>query len=147
MAANPLIIGASQRAALAELRAKANADPIDMADAIEVIKTPAGRAAHIDRMNRLSVSVPTAFMVTFSIERHPGGIMRHMSMSTARRGGSPTPAAVWMVCQELGYVGAARFDGCNVWVEDLAPDQGSGHGKETAINVIQPIAMTDSARA
>jgi hypothetical protein len=106
MAATPLIIGASQKSALARLRAQAVAEPIDMPPVVKSLETEAGRAAHWQRMNALTIPIPLDFEVTFSIEHHPGGTMRHMSMSSGRRGRTPTPEAVWMICEELGFVGS-----------------------------------------
>jgi hypothetical protein len=74
------------------------------------------------------------FLLTYSVELgHPAGIARHMSMSSPAKGRLPTPEAVWMICQELGYVGSLAQ--CLVWIEDLE----RGQEREKAINVVQPI--------
>lgn len=135
MVATPLIIGATQKAAFAALCERAAADPIDMLATVVAFTTPEGKRAHMDRMNALTIDVPAAFAVTFTIEKgHPCGTCRHMSMSSDRPGRTPTPEAVWMVCKELGFVGG--LDQCTVWPEDLerGPDA-------IAVNVVQPVAM------
>jgi hypothetical protein len=134
MNASALILGQSQRDALRQLREHAAAEPVDVRAVLELCKSAEGRAAHLERMKAFSVPIPTAFMVTFSIETgQPAGLCRHMSMSSLRHGRAPTPDAVWMICEELGFAGA--LDHCTVWPEDI------GQG-DKAINVVQPIAVT-----
>src|SRR4249919_1156428 len=106
MPASPLILGAAQKAALEVLRLHARANPIDVLAVRERVKTPAGHAAHIERMQMFTVSIPTAFVVTYSVETgHPCGTCRHLSMSSTRHGRTPTPEAVWMLAQALGFQG------------------------------------------
>jgi hypothetical protein len=134
MAATPIIIGQAQRDALAALRNKAAAAPIDMPPVLKQLETEAGKAAHFKRMAALTIDIPAAFAVTFSIEtNHPGGTMRHMSMSSHRHGRMPIPEGVWMVAEELGFVGG--LEACRVWKEDI------GDG-DIAINVVQPVRVT-----
>jgi hypothetical protein len=136
---NPLIIGAGQRFALQRLRDKAASDPLHMPDVVERLKTEDGRRAHRERMNGQTITLPLAYFVTLSIETgHPAGPCRHMSMSSGRHGKLPTPEAIWMVCQELGFV--ASIEQCATWVEDL-----SDGGK--AVNVVQPIALATTGTA
>ena len=134
----PLIVGAAQKAALAGLRQRAAENPVDIVMVMEQIKTHDGKAAHRTRMTDLSILIPLAFVVTFSIEtRHPCGTCRHMSMSSDRKGRVPTPAAVWMICEELGFIGG--LEACTVFTEDL---QRLPNGKkQMAVNVVQPIAI------
>jgi hypothetical protein len=139
MAGTPLIIGATQKAKLAALRKRALADPIDMQAAQTTLSTEEGRIAHWRRMNALTIPIPVAFEVTFSVETgHPSGTMRHMSMSSGRRGRSPTPEAVWMICEELGFVGS--LEQCAFWFEDLK-------NGDKAVNVVQPVAIGEGGRA
>jgi hypothetical protein len=138
-ASTPLIIGETQKRELRVLRERAALEPVDVLEVLELIKTPEGEREHRDRMTVLSIPLPLAFLVTFSIETgHPAGTCRHMSMSSLRRGRLPIPEAVWMVCEELGFVGSLQA--CRTWVEDL-PDG------EKAINVVQPVAVLAGATA
>lgn len=133
-----LVIGTAQREAMAALRARASAHPVHMPAVLEQLKTQEGRQAHMKRMAMLTVALPTAFMLTFSIDTgHPVGTCRHMSLSATRRGRAPTPAALWMVAEELGFVGG--LNACTVWKEDI------GDGA-VAINVIQPVSVTAPER-
>lgn len=106
MTATPLVIGPAELAALAALRERAASRPVDMPRLMEAIKTTDGKAAHSAQMRLQSVPIPLDFLVTFSIETgHPIGTCRHMSMSTGKRGRVPSPPAVWMVAETLGFVG------------------------------------------
>jgi hypothetical protein len=131
MAASPLILGESQRADLARLRQQAASEPVDVLAVLKQCKSPQGRAEHLKRMEAFTIPIPTSFMVTFSVENgHPPGPCRHLSMSVLRRERVPTPEAVWMIAEELGFQGG--LERCAVWQEDI------GQG-DVAINVVQPI--------
>ena len=137
--ATPLIIGQTQRELLRHLRHLAAAAPVDMRALVELVKSPEGKASHMERMNNLSCAIPAAFLVTFSIETgHPCGACRHMSMSSGRQGRSPTPDAVWMVAEELGFVGG--LEACQVWMEDLQRGPQRRKDRAWAINIVQPIS-------
>jgi len=139
MAATPLIIGQTQKDALQALRDRASAAPIDMPPVIKQLETEDGRAAHFKRMAALTIDLPVAFAVTFSIETgHPGGTMRHLSMSSHRHGRAPIPEVVWMVAEALGFVDS--LEACRVWAEDI------GNG-DRAINVVQPLRLMASSPA
>ena len=134
-----LFIGPEQKAALVALRERAAKAPVDMPSLMERIKTTRGRREHKDRMTRQTVALPVSYMVTFSIETgHPCGTCRHMSMSTATAGRVPSPEALWMVAQELGFSG--ELSSCSTWFEDL-----EGHGR--AVNVVQPVAVAVAEQA
>lgn len=136
MTLNPLIIGPNEIAALADLRERAAQHPLDMSTVVEQIKTPEGKRRHMRQMSEQTIDVPLAYVVTFSIERgHPGGTCRHMSMSSDLPGRTPIPEAVWMVAEQLGFVGNLKE--CAVWLEELM----RGDHKANAVNVVQPINM------
>jgi hypothetical protein len=142
MTINPLIIGATQKRELNALRDLAIAHPVDLPKVMEAIKTPEGKRLHMDQMDSQTVDLPIAYAVTFSIEiGHPCGPCRHMSLSSRLRGRSPIPEAVWMVCEELGFVGEAKFEGCHVYKEDLQRGPDPKRDRAVAVNVIQPLAV------
>jgi len=127
-----LVIGEAERDRLTHLRLRALTHPVDMLALVDAIKTPKGKAAHMRRMKLQTVALPFGFLVTFSIEdNHPCGTCRHMSMSGARAPRVPSPHAVWMVAELLGFVDSLAA--CTHWLEDL-----EGHGQ--AVNVVQPIS-------
>jgi hypothetical protein len=130
--AAPLIIGQTQRAELAALRELAHAMPQDVQVVMVQCRTPTGHALHLEAMKPFTIPLPTAFMVTFTLEiGHPAGLCRHLSMSSLRHSRTPTPEAVWMVAQELGFQGSIQD--CAFWLEDI----GSG---DAAVNIVQPVA-------
>lgn len=137
----PLLLGAEEKQKLAALREAAAKSPVDMPKMMESIKTPKGKKAHSKQMTQQSVYIPFGFVVTFSIERgHPAGTCRHMSMSSDAQGRVPTPEAVWMICQELGFVGG--YELCSIWEEALE----RGNGKKIAMNIVQPIDVLPPSR-
>ena len=137
MSVTPLFIGPAERESLAALRELANRQPVDMITLVKAIKQPAGKAAHKDQMTAQSVPLPVGFLVTFSIESgHPAGTCRHMSMSIGKRGRVPNQHAMWMVAEELGFVGSLKA--CKIWIEDL-----DGHGQ--AVNIVQPVSDVHAA--
>lgn len=132
MTANPLIIGPAERERLRQLRERAAAYPLDIPRIVKAIKTKPGMAKHARRMGRLSINLPRAFGVTFSIDigtGHPAGPMRHASIRSHVSGRAPVPEAVWMICEALGFAGG--LDQCMVWQEEIAMPTPGG----IAINV------------
>lgn len=141
MADAPLIITPEVTAALHKLRALAATKPIDMAEAMRLLKTRRGVRLHKERMNAQTVAIPGPwpFFVTFSVENgHPVGTCRHMSMSILREGRVPHLDAVGMVAKVMGFAGDNPLETCHVWIEDL-----SDGGK--AVNVVQPISVHPAA--
>lgn len=130
--ATPLLIGPTERAQLTALRELANDHPIDMLALLHALKLPKGKALHRQQMTRQTVTLPLDFMVTMSIETgHPVGTCRHMSMSSPNRKRVPSPEAVWLVADLLGFT--VGLWTCTHWLEQL-----EGHGR--AVNVLQPIS-------
>src|ERR1700676_1063961 len=104
-ASAPLILTAEVRARLHRLRDFAAKRPTDMSAVMEMTKSDAGKHQHWKAMHARTMTIPGPwpFEVTFSIEtNHPGGTMRHMSMSIRREGRAPHPVGAWMVAEELG---------------------------------------------
>ena len=141
MTSTPLVLGTAEKVALDMLAMRAIARPVQMTDLLERLKTPEGKRAHMDQMGEQTVELPFGFLVTYSIEMHPIGLCRHMSMTSPVAGRMPTPEAVQWICSALGFTGVL-FDGSqrdlSVWVEDLTRDAQQTRAK--AVNVVQPIA-------
>jgi len=139
MADAPLIITPEATADLHRLRNTAARKPIDMQEVLRRLATPRGKRLHMAQMEAQTIVIPGPwdFFVTFSIETGPpAGVCRHMSMSIKRDGRVPSVAAVWMVCEELGFSGG--IEACRVWPEQLS-DGG------TAINVVQPLSVQQAS--
>lgn len=75
------------------------------------------------------VMLPTGFGVSFTIEEHPGGWMRHVSVSSPDPNKVPIPAALEFVMSELGY--GLPFKDCIAWPEETL--------NRVAINVLEPL--------
>jgi hypothetical protein len=127
----PLMIGTEEASSLVDLKNRAEAEVVDVRVVLQQIQTPEGLRAHRIRMGKLTVTIPVAYDVTYSVEDgHPCGRSRHMSMSVRKDGRVPNDQALWMVCEHLGFRGS--LEGCAVWPEEI------GHGM-VAINVLQPL--------
>jgi len=130
----PLLIGEAQREALHDLRERAARAPVDITTLKDRLATVDGKLAHVDHMSAQTVEIPADYLVTFSIETgHPGGAARHLSMSVNARGRVPIPEALWMVAEELGFLGG--LEDCTIWPERLR----RGGDNDLAINVVQLI--------
>ncbi len=138
MTGTPFILDERGVQKLERLRRAAAKSPTDMPAVMKLIATPEGKRAHMKRMSALTVYLPIAYAVTFSIETgHPTGTYRHMSMSVNRVGRTPLPETVWMVAEKLGFEGG--ISACMMWLEE--GDYG------TAVNLIQPVAVQQEACA
>lgn len=121
-----LVVGAVQKEQIARLRALAAENVMDP----EAMKTAAAKdiAAYRQMMTELSIELPSGFLVTYSHERQPLGVVHHISISVDAPNRAPHPAAVNMI---LGYFGMQPFDqSLRVWIEDVSRT-------EKAINVVQ----------
>jgi hypothetical protein len=134
-----LVIGDKELDALAALRQLAAAHPIDVVDLADNLKVPKYAKAYQAQTREQSVIIPVAFCVTFTIERHPGGMFRHMSMSVRREGRAPIPEAVDILADHLGFIGG--YQACQTWIEKLDP---KFSGCDRAINIVQPITMLEA---
>lgn len=132
MMGTPLVIDDEVRAQIKACIELAEANPVDMPALMEWINTPVVKERHAARMNQQTITIPMAYLVTYSIEDgHPVGRCRHLSMSVQRKDRVPNQHGLWMVAQEFGFWGTLQ-DCAAVWEENL-----QGHG--VAINVVQPV--------
>jgi hypothetical protein len=127
-----LIIGDQERAVIAELKAFASANLFDARAAIEAATS--NEAVYREMMRSLSITLPVAYVVTFSHERQPFGIARHISISLDVPNKMPGVAAVEFILREFGMKPLAESAG--VWVEDVSPGL-------RAVNVVQPLEIAN----
>ncbi len=130
----PLIVGPTERAALAELVAKASASPTDYATMKSMAEAPPSAAARLRAMNRaVTVEIPQGYTVTLTHEEHKPGVMcRHISIGLRTKPGrGPSPEAVGELLPLVGFVN--RLGACAVWLETL--DDGT-----SAINLVEPLS-------
>jgi hypothetical protein len=128
-----LLIDQEERVLLQQLAQYALTHPFDVRAAVELCKTPEGLAQHKRNLDAYTVFIPTAFLVTFTIEEQPMGQVRHLSMSSKVPGRSPNPFGVWMVAQELGFWGPG-IEACDHLYPEELPDN------RRAINLIQLVS-------
>lgn len=138
----PLVLGAEQGVELDMLRLRAIAKPVDMHGIMERLKTPEGKRLHMDQMNNQTVEIPFGFLVTYSIEKQPMGLCRHMSMSSPREGRLPAIEAVQWICSALGFTGRIGDGTHKIWIEDLTRD--AQQTRANAVNVVQPYETAPS---
>jgi hypothetical protein len=118
-----LLIGTEEKESLKKLRENAERNEFSLDDLLDIMnkaEVPAG-----DRKG-FSCILPVDVRVVFSIETHPGGKARHMSVSM-KSGKLPMPELVGMILPELGYT--TKMEECHVSIEE----------EEKAINVMEMI--------
>lgn len=127
MASSPLLLGQEEKDILRKLAQFAEDNPFDVRAALEMCKTPEGTEAHKKRLQPYTVFIPTAFLVTFTVEEQPFGLCRHMSMSSKVSGRIPHPAGLWMVAKELGFWGSGIAACDHGYPEDLPDNRKAVH--------------------
>lgn len=125
-----LLIGDEERAMIGALRARAAGNPIDPVKAMASAK--ADPEAFRRRMASMTIELPIGYFVTYSIERQPGGLCAHLSVSVARARMMPSTAAVDVIAEAFGMeaLGEGRS---KVWIERI--DEVT-----KAVNIIQVLA-------
>lgn len=128
-----LIIGPEELAQIAELKAVAAANPLDVHGMMGAAE--GDMEAFRDAMQTETVFLPIGFAVTYTQEIQPNapppGICHHISISVDRPDHLPSEAAVEMILEAFGMGPLEASNG--VWVEDISPG-------ERAVNVIQLVA-------
>lgn len=127
-----LMIGAKEKAAIAELIDKAllRPTPRDVMERATAHKNKTGDA--FNAMNEAStIELPIGFAVTYTHEEQPGAVCRHMSVSVdGKPGTGPDPHAVAMLMEEFGFKN--RFGEAFMHLDTMR--DGS-----LVINVIEPL--------
>jgi hypothetical protein len=101
-----LVISARERAAIAELVAKAplNVTPLEQMKLAHAFRERSGTI--FNPLNEdATIDIPFGFAVTYTHEQQPGGVCRHMSVSLAG-GKGPGPYAVAQLMEEFGFKNA-----------------------------------------
>ena len=127
-----LIIGAEEKAAIAELKARAAENVLDVAAVEEQAKRDI--AAFRAGMLRQSIPLPLGFVVTYTHERQPDpmlGVIQHISVSVDTPNKYPSVEAVEMILDAFGM--APLKQSLKIWPEEIEPDHG-------AVNVAQFLA-------
>ena len=127
-----LLIGARERAAIADLVAKAVLRPMPLENVQRAAahKQKTGDA-HAPMNQAATIEIPLGFFVTYTHEEQPGGMCRHMSVSVAgSRGSGPNPHAVALLMEEFGFKNA--FGSAPMWLDTLK-------NGTLVINVLEPL--------
>lgn len=125
-----LLLGPVEKERLAALAEIAFKNPVSMAQLIGT-NSKSGKRKHMDQMSRQTIDIPINHVVTFSVENQTRGQFRHMSVSIDRKGKTPSPEAVWIIAELLGFTGS--YKDCMVYPEKLLGSAG------VAMNVMQPV--------
>jgi hypothetical protein len=133
-----LVLGEKERELLADLRVNALSNPIHLNEEIveKLAHSKEYRNTHLMLMAKFTIDIPMGYAVTYTIETgHPAGPCRHMSMSVTTPSRMPSPEAVNLIAEYLGFVGG--YEACTCWIENVGPNK-------QAINLIQPLDIQAS---
>lgn len=124
----PLILGNPERAVLQQMVAHAEAHRINIDDMRRRIKHP---SKPIGDEPGYSCEIPTCFRCVYSIEEHPKGWARHLSVSVMKKDRAPSPIAVNEIMAAIGFKSrlVPEISGSLlVWLE---------RGEFSAVNVLE----------
>lgn len=85
-------------------------------DQVLAIKSGTGKAPGDLQAHRCNLDF--GYKVVYSIERHPGGQYRHLSVSVSEDKKLPSIQAVEMLMEEFGFTGP--LSDCEKWLEDIS---------------------------
>lgn len=137
----PFVIDADAQTKLDDLKRRAEANVIDQAAMLALAAAyQSGKRGAPEFAIAQTIELTFGWTITYTVEEHKAGVpCRHMSMASANPVRAPSPHAVEMVMQRLGFINDLR--GCHVWKEDML-------NGGAAINVLEPMSgrMADLAR-
>jgi hypothetical protein len=128
MKLRPLAIGPEERKVVAALMKAADEHRLDRQDLyniMEGLRPPPG-----DEPVFVCV-LPFGYRCVYTVENHPAGWCRHLSVSVEGDGDAPNPAAVLLLMDAFGFNGGFR-EMTNVSKEQL-------DGNKIAINIMQKL--------
>lgn len=82
------------------------------------------------------ITIPLNFRVVFTIEQHPGGWFKHLSVSVPVKNKGPHPQAVEMIMAEFEMGDLNARPGNSVYIEEI----GNGY---KAINILCPFEYSN----
>lgn len=126
-----LVIGENEQAELQRIRQYAEANPYDLE---AMVDRGRGKRMTPGELSVYRCYIPVGFKVVFTIEDHPQHTgktlrMRHLSVSVTGFNKLPSPEAVQMIMDELGFI--RPIVECHVDIEKFTGGQ--------AITVIEPL--------
>lgn len=78
----------------------------------------------------MAVFIPAGIKTVFTVEEHPAGVCRHLSVSINRPGYTAPPIALQMLMEEFGFT--SKIEDCIVYPETYAPGR-------IAVNVLEMV--------
>jgi hypothetical protein len=135
----PLWIGPEQKAAIAELIAKAGRERVPLENMKRRVKNlQRGIPLPKSYNQAFTIEIPFGFTVTYTVEEQPQGWTRHLSVAADRSGRAPHPAAVEMLMREFGFRAAGVRQIEIAWMEWLGNDR-------QAVNLVEYIEANAGA--
>ena len=133
-----LSIDEATMGAIHDLRLLASAETIDASTILRDAETVDGMLRLRDAMTRRTIIIPDHYRLTYSVERQPCGLCRHLSVSVGEPAQSllPHPGALRILGGLFGFMGSLAD--WMVW-EEKSPEG------LRAVNVLQPIAVGETA--
>jgi hypothetical protein len=134
-----LMIGATERERIAAMIAHAKQNPVPLALISQAKHTTANhkgtltladREADLIRPKSQHIEFPGGIRAAFSMEEQPAGLYSHLSISAERKGKTPHPMAISMICQEFGV----PFPPDHGWLEEFEP----GHFAVNCVSLYEP---------
>lgn len=127
-----LVLSDGIREEIGRVIAHARENPVSLARMEAVME---GKAPPVGEDPAFACAIPVDYRAVFSIEEHPGGWMRHLSVSIPG-GRLPHPSAVEMILEAFGFSGG--LEDCERWVEDLEEGR--------ALNLVQRLEAKEDDR-
>jgi hypothetical protein len=135
----PLWIGPEQKAAIADLVARAGRERVPLEDMKRRTQQLQRGIPLPKRYNKaFTIEIPFGFTATYTIEEQPQGWTRHLSVAADRSGRAPHPAAVDMLMREFGFRAAGVRQIEIMWMEPLGNDR-------QAVNLVEYIEANAAA--
>jgi hypothetical protein len=119
----PLLIDDATRTKLEQVKAHAAANPFSIDDMRELMT---GRQVPAGDREGFSFEIPVGFRVVYTVEDHPSGRFKHISISVDDPKVAPSPEAVKYIMKEMGF--EFSLEQCKVYIEEPIP----------AVNVLEP---------
>lgn len=123
----PFIINEEITSKLKALAEHAEKNPFSLDDLLDIINGQAKMAGDYDEF---TANLPFGYRLVYSVEEHPNGNFRHLSMSVDTDGKLPNDIIVRECMSMLGFKN--QLENCFVSLEDISP-------KRQAVNVMEAI--------
>jgi hypothetical protein len=127
-----LLIEAADRERIADMISKARDNPVRWSDIAPYAVNDDKPTLSLNERQSGFTRPPSQFiklgtyLVAFSFEEQPAGVLRHLSVSCERAGKVPMPIVVECIAKEFGF----RGDIARAWLEEFEPGR-------HAVNIVE----------